>query len=117
MRLALIIVLSLILWSGSISLRVRPQTTLPEPSPSTCLELRNEGALLQTMRKGTISGIHDNGRELIIGIPGNWADFPLEDQKSTIQQIHCYARELNRQIQFLQSPGPDASLIDLHRQN
>ncbi|MGD9849997.1 MAG: hypothetical protein AB7T38_01895 [Nitrospirales bacterium] len=65
------------------------------------------------MSNGTISGIHDNGRELIIGLPGNWADYSLEDKRTTIQQIHCYAKELHRQIQFVEIPSPDASLYDL----
>lgn len=113
MRIALIIVLTLILWSGSVSLRIKPQTINPDPTPSPCLNTRNGGPLLQTMSKGTILGIHDNGRELIVGIPGNWADFPLEDQKTTLQQIHCYAKELKRQLQFRETASPKDWLYDL----
>lgn len=109
MRLALITVIALFVWSGSVSLKVKPSTQSTDPTPPLCLAARNGAPLLQTMSRGTISGIHDNGRELIIGIPGNWADFPPEDQKSTIHRIHCYAKELNRQIQFLHIPKPAAS--------
>lgn len=113
MRLALIIVITFFLWSGSVSLKVKPQTKSAEPTPAVCLDTRNGEPLLQTMSKGTISGIHDNGRELIIGIPGNWADFTPEDQKTTIHQVHCYAKELNRQLQFVHTPKTAASAYEL----
>ena len=113
MRLALIIVITFFLWSGSVSLKVKPPTKSAEPTSAVCLDTRNGAPLLQTMSKGTISGIHDNGRELMIGIPGNWADFTSKDKKTIIHQAHCYAKELNRQLQFVHAPKPAPPVYDL----
>ncbi|MDR4492993.1 MAG: hypothetical protein AB7P17_02200 [Nitrospirales bacterium] len=90
-------------------MKTKPQTNALEPSFPVCLDTRNGEPLLQTMNKGTILGIHDNGRELIIGIPENWADFPLDDQNTTMHWIQCYAKELRRQLQFVRTPMPTVS--------
>ena len=105
MRLPLIIILTLFLWSGSISIHFKPETKIPSHSRNTtCQDSTNGDALLQAMHKGTIVGIHDNGNVLHIGIPGNWAAFPLEAQKSTIHHIQCYAKSLNRRLQYTHIP-------------
>ena len=112
MRLALIIVLALFLWSGSVYIRINPQAPpTSQPFPSTCQRSSNGQGLLQALHKGTIVSIHDNGRELHIGIPGNWAAFSLEDQKTTIHQIHCYAQELDRQLRYTHISTPAPGLI------
>ena len=90
-----------------MSIHVKPSSTSPsQPSPSPCPESDNGQELLQALYKGTITSIHDNGRELHIGIPGNWAAFSLEDQTTTIHQIRCYAQELNRPLRYTHLPTP-----------
>ena len=102
MRYIIIFAISLFLWSGTISIKYPQQpSTVTASSGHTCTSNKSEGEqLLRYLERGTVSGIHDNGKVLTIGLPAKWRNFSIERQQQTYNTIACYAASLHRPFQF-----------------
>ncbi len=108
MRFVLFSAIGLFLWAGTISIKYPQQPpTVTASSGHSCTSEQSEGErLLEYLKRGTVTNIHDNGRILTIGLSPRWAKFPAQKQQHTYNTVACYARSLNRPFQFFVSPDP-----------
>ena len=102
MRNAFLILVALFIWSGSISIYFRPQPILPSPSSqSSCSNPSSYGeALMETLRRGNLIAIRDDGHVLTVGLSANWAALSTEEQQTTVYRVRCYAQSQNRQLHY-----------------
>ena len=101
MRNAFLILVALFIWSGSISIYFRPQPILPSPSSqSSCSNPSYGEELMESLQKGTLTAIRDDGRVLTVGLSANWAALSTEEQQTTVYRVRCYAQSQNRQLHY-----------------
>jgi hypothetical protein len=104
-RFALVLVLGVFLWAGTISIKYPQQTsTVTASSPQTCAGKSDGEHLLEYLKMGTVTSIQDNGRILTIGLSPQWANLPVSLQQKTYGTVSCYAQSLHRPFQFLVNP-------------
>ena len=102
MRFALLMILGLFLWAGTVSVKFPQQPSTVTPAPkNTCAGQSHEEHLLASLKMGMISSIHDNGQILTIGLSPQWEDLSSHTQQQTYNTVACYAQSQHRPFQFL----------------
>lgn len=56
---------------------------------------------MESLTRGTITSIFDNGQILTIGLSPEWGKLPLNMQQQTYDTVVCYAQSQHRPFQFL----------------
>jgi hypothetical protein len=104
-RFALLLVLGVFLWAGTVSIKYPQQaSTVTASSAQTCAGKFDGEHLLEYLKMGTVTSIQDNGRMLTIGLPPQWANLPVSVQQKTYGTVACYAQSQHRPFQFLVNP-------------
>jgi hypothetical protein len=101
-RFALFLGLGVFLWAGTVSIKYPQQTsTVTELSAQSCSGKSDGERLLEYLKIGTVTSIHDNGRILTIGLSPQWTNLPVNVQKKIYGTVACYAQSQHRPFQFL----------------
>ena len=104
MRFVLFLILGLVLWAGTISIRYPQQTPTVTASPANDCSGQNHGdKLLAYLKMGAIVSIQDNGQILTIELSPQWRDFNPSVQQQTYITTACYAQSQHRPFQLLVS--------------
>ena len=102
MRVTLFFILGLFLWAGTVLIKYPQQTSSVTASSGPVCSGHGEGdQLMEALKRGTITSIHDNGKLLTIGLPPEWAHVTASVQQDTYNTVACYAQSQHRQVQFL----------------
>ena len=102
MRVTLFFILALFLWAGTVSIKYPQQSSTVTASSGPVCSGHDEGnQLMDTLKRGTITSIHDNGQILTIGLPPEWANVTASVQQHTYDTVACYAQSQHRPFQFL----------------
>ncbi len=102
MRATLFFILGLFLWAGTVSIKYPKQTsTVTASSGPVCSGHAEGDQLMEALKGGTITSIHDNGQLLTIGLPPEWPNVPASVQQDTYNTVACYAQSQHRPVQFL----------------
>ncbi len=102
MRTALLFVLGIFLWAGTISIKYPQQsTTVTASSGKSCVGKSDGDKLLAYLEVGTITNIQDDGRILTIGLSPQWVSFSPSIQQTIYSTIACYAQNQHRLFQLL----------------
>jgi len=102
MRLILFLILGVLLWAGTVSIKYPQQpVAVTASSAPTCSGQFYGDRLLDYLKVGTITRIHDNGQILTIGLSPRWEDLEMNTQQETYDTIVCYAQSLHRPLQIL----------------
>ena len=102
MRFAILLILAVFFWAGTVSIKYPRQfPAVTASSGNPCSGQSHGERLLEYLKRGTITRIHDNGQILTIGLSLQWGDLSPSQQQKTYNSVVCYAQSQNRQFQFL----------------
>lgn len=115
MRFALILVLGVFLWAGTVSIKYPQQpSSVTTSSRQTCLGNSDGDRLLAYLKMGTITSIQDDGKILTIGLSPQWAGLSAKIKQKAYGTVACYAQSLHRQVQFLVTQQVRAEVLPFH---
>ncbi|MDH3504490.1 MAG: hypothetical protein OEM58_08180 [Nitrospirota bacterium] len=104
MRFAFIFLLSLLLWSVTISIEYGNRNSNLTSATQSCPEEVNGEVLLDYLHTGRINGIRDNGHMLTVGLSSHWATLSSDIQQETYEAVSCYAKAQQRTFQVIETP-------------
>lgn len=104
-RIILFCGLGVFLWAGTVSIKYPQQTsTVTQSAAQTCTGKSDGERLLEYLKMGTVTSIHDNGRILTIGLSPQWENLPVKVKQEIYGTVACYAQSQHQPFQLLVSP-------------